>query len=403
MPAYRYEALSQDGQLVSGVIDADSARQSRQKLKDKSLIVISTQEIKNQSGKKHQVKRSYRLKLKELSLIIRQLATLIAANLPLENALKGVIEQNEKSHVKEVLSAVRAKVLEGLSFSKALKTFPQVFSPLFCETIAAGEQTGRLDMILNRLADYSEEQQAMKSKIQQALIYPSLMILVSLSIIFFLLTHVIPKIINVFQSSNQALPKLTVFLIHVSDGIKQYGWVLIVICALLTFLARALLKKEHLRKRWDQFLLKVPGIGYFIKTTNTARFSHTLAILNEAGVPMLKAMTVATNLITNSSMKENIDKARAEVRDGRGLSASLKETKMFSPMALHLIASGENSGTLDEMLKRAAINQDKEIKLLINTGLTLMEPLIILLMGGFVLFIVLATLLPIFSMNQLVN
>lgn len=403
MPAYKYEALDSTGKVVKGVLEADSEKQSRLKLKDMNLIAISSQQLSSTEQTKSSKSFSTKLKIKDLSLLTRQIATLVAANLPLEKALAGTIEQNDKPQIKEVLSAVRAKVLEGLSFSQALKSFPKVFSPLYCETVAAGEQTGRLDMVLNRLADYSEAEQTMKSKIQQALIYPSLMILISIAIICFLLTNVIPKIIGVFQSTGQALPGLTVLLIHISDGIKHYGWLFILLLLVIMTVMKYLLKQPSFKLKTHQMMLNVPFISYFIKTINTARYAHTLAILSSAGVPMLNAMHVAANLITNLSMKNSVNQATKQVQDGRSIHQSLKDTKLFSPMTLHLIASGESSGTLESMLERAAINQDKEIDTLINTGLTLLEPIIILLMGGFVLFIVLATLLPIFSMNQMVN
>lgn len=401
MSAYKYEAITQSGKKKNGVIDADSERHVRQKLREQALIPVVIKPI-NANSSQQKVSR-YRLKLKDLALVTRQLATLVSANLPLERALQGVIEQNDKPQIKEIITGIRSKVLEGFTLSNALKSFPKVFSPLYCETVHAGEQTGRLDIVLNRLADYTEDQQEMKLKIQQALIYPFVMILVSISIIAFLLTFVIPKIINVFTSTGQTLPELTIVLLNISYFIEHYGWIVLLLLIIAIFLFSYGLKNQGFKRKVHYLILKIPMISYMTRTINTARYAHTLAILISAGVPVLNAMRVSSNLISNLILKKAVQESAKLVKDGRSISRALKASDVFSPMMVHLIASGENSGALEEMLHRAALNQDKEIERIISTGLTLFEPLIILLMGAIVLFIVLATLLPIFSMNQLVQ
>ncbi len=400
MPTFSYTALDKQGKNVKGVLEGDSPQAIRQTLRDKHLIPVNVDEITKsvqKSGKK------YKLKSSQLALITRQLATLFEAKLPIEKALQGVSEQTEKPNAKSILLSVREKVLEGHSLAQSLRQFPNTFPELYCATVAAGEQTGNLDLVLNRLADYNEKQQETKQKIQQALIYPSVMVVVSVSIISFLLTFVVPKIIGVFNSTGQQLPQATIILIGISDFLKAYGIYCALLCVALIALLKRLLKKASFRFKWDSLMLRFPLVSYMIKTVNTARFSHTLAILSSAGVPILKAMKIATSLISNAVIKESVATASMKVKEGASLSGALKSTKVFSPMALHLIASGENSGRLETMLKHAAKTQDQDVNRVIDTGLTLFEPIIILLMGGMVLFIVLATLLPIFSMDQLVH
>ncbi len=398
MPAYQYQALTQSGASLKGIIEADGAKSAREKLRDKGLIIVEIQLLKSY----HKTDK-LKISRQNLSLITRQLATLLKARLTIEEALKGVAEQNDKPRIKEMILAIRDKVLEGQSLSQGLSMFPRVFSNLFVSTVAAGEQTGELSVILNRLADYVETQQKTQQKIQQALIYPSLMVFISTAIIIFLLTFVVPKIINVFDSTGQALPNITLILIDISTFLKNYGVFLIAFIVMFIFAIKYVLSRPDMKPRWHEFILKLPIISYISKTVNTARFSHTLAILSKAGVPILKSMKIATQLVNNLAIKSRLATARNAVKEGQSLALALRRTEVFNAMTLHLVASGENSGELEEMLEHAAMNQDNDINQLISTGLTLFEPLIILFMGAVVLFIVLATLLPIFSMDQLVH
>lgn len=399
MKAYSYQAIDSSGKKINATYEADSARAVRQYIRDKGLIPIKVEAYSNSAKPKGLNKINSR----DLALLTRQLATLIAAKLPIEQALLGVSEQSEKKNTRTLLLSIRTQVLEGHSLAYAIKQLPNAFPPLYCATIEAGEQSGKLDIVLNRLADYTEQQQTMKQKIQQALIYPSVMTFISIGIISFLLTFVVPKIIGVFNSTGQSLPELTQTLIHISNFLKNHGLVCLIIIIILVVLFKQSLKQEKVRFNWHLFLLKIPLLSYLIRAINTSRFSHTLAILSSGGVPILKSMTVATNLISSLPINYAIKKAVNEVKEGASLSKALKSTKYFSPMSTHLIASGENSGQLSEMLEHAAKTQDTDVNRIIETGLTLFEPLIILLMGAFVLFIVLATLLPIFSMDQLVH
>lgn len=398
MPAYQYQALKKNGSANHGVIEADSERQARQLLRDQGLIPTHVQALTQQRTLSKKT-----LSAADLSLLTRQLATLLAASIPVEEALRGVSEQTEKNKVRELIIGIRSKVLEGYGLAQAMSQYPQAFPELYRATVSSGEQTGHLDSVLEKLAHYTERQQQTRQKIQQALIYPLLMIIVSIGIISFLLSFVVPKIIEVFTNSGQTLPLMTLVLIHISDFIKDYGLYCLVILLLLGFAFKRSLRNQPIKSAWDKILLRLPIIAYLIKTVNVARYIHTFGILFAAGVSILETMRVSASLITNSMMRQAFDFAAIRVREGGSIQESLKETRYISPMALHLIASGEKSGQLAQLMERAASHLDNEVNRLIDTSLTLLEPIIILLMGGVVLFIVLATLLPIFSMEQLVT
>jgi general secretion pathway protein F len=399
MAAYQYQALKKSGQSSKGIIEADSERHARQLLREGGLFPTHVQLIK----KVKHVSNKNKISSQNLALFTRQLAILLAASIPIEEALRGVIEQTEKEKIRQLIMGIRSKVLEGYSLAQALAEFPYAFQELYVATVMAGEQTGKLDVVLEKLADYTERQQQTKQKIQQALIYPSLMILVSVGIISFLLTFVVPKIIDVFSSSGQSLPSMTKILIGISTLIKEDGFYILAAFVVALFLFKRSLRLPAVRKKWHTFLLKVPIVGYLIRSINVSRYIHTFSILFAAGVSVLETMRVASSLLNNEPMHIAFRMANERVREGAAISQTLKDTGFISPMALHLIASGEKSGQLAPMMERAAAHMDNEVKRIIDTMLILLEPLVIILMGGVVLFIVLSTLLPIFSMEQLVN
>ena len=399
MGAYQYQAINKSGNSAKGVIEADSERHARQLLREKNLFPTLIQTLKKSNLNKHKDKIS----AQDLALFTRQLATLLSAGIPVEESLRGVSEQTEKDKIKKLIIGVRAKVMEGYSLAQALAEYPLVFPELYCATVAAGDQTGKLFEILQKLADYTEGQQNIKQKIQQALIYPALMIVISTAIISFLLTFVVPKIIEVFTTSNQSLPQMTIVLISISSFIKSYGIYTLIIFALIFLIFIKSLKKPNIRLIWHRTLLKITVISYLIITINVSRYIHTFAILFAAGVNVLETMKVSASLVTNNVMRLAFEQAASRVREGTSISIALKETGFINSMATHLIGSGEKSGEISTMMERAAIHLDSDLRRLIDTALTLLEPLVILLMGGVVLFIVLATLLPIFSMEQLVT
>lgn len=400
MGAYQYQALTKSGSSKKGVIEADSERQARQLLRDSGLIPM---EVRTMTRQKSSLRRKDKISTQDLSLFTRQLATLLRAGIPVEESLRGVGEQTEKAKVRELIIGVRTKVLEGYSLAQALGEFPNAFPELYRATVGAGEQTGRLDLVLEKLADYTENQQVTRQKIQQALIYPALMIIVSTAIISFLLAFVVPKIIEVFTSSGQSLPEMTKILISVSDTIKNYG--LYILAAIIVFFAafRRSLRNPAIKLGWHKLILRLPVTSYLSRSINVARYVHTFGILFAAGVSVLETMRVSASLVSNLVMRNAFDTAAVRVREGTAISQALKETDFLSPMATHLIASGEKSGQVASMMERTASHLDNEVRRLIDTALTLLEPLVILFMGAVVLFIVLATLLPVFSMEQLVS
>lgn len=399
MGAYQFQALKKSGQTFKGIIEADSERQARQLIREQGMVPVQLNPLKKRNLLKHRDK----LSSADLSLLTRQLATLLAAGIPIEEALRGVAEQTEKTTVRQLIIGVRSKVVEGYALAQAMNDYPYAFPDLYRATVGAGEQTGRLDLVLEKLADYTENQQKIKHKIQQALIYPSLMIVVSTAIISFLLAFVVPKIIEVFTSSGQSLPDMTLALLNISSFVKQYGLYLLIIIIVSIMLFKRGLRNPRIKLQWDRLVLKLPISHYLIKSVNTARYIHTFGILFSASVNVLETMRVSSSLLTNLVMRNAFDIAATRVREGASISLTLKETGFLNPMSIHLIASGEKSGQLSAMMERSADHMDKEVQRLIDTALTLLEPLVILFMGAVVLFIVLATLLPIFSMEQLVT
>jgi general secretion pathway protein F len=398
MSAFRYQALTKSGHTTKGIIKADSAHQARQFLRDRGLIPTHTSPFANQK-----VRRNMTVSAANLSLLTRQLATLIAAGIPVDESLTGVSEQTEKTVISELIIAVRNKLLEGYSLAQAMNEFPYAFPELYRATVGAGEQSGRLDIVLEKLADYTENQQTTRQKIQQALIYPLLMVIVSTTIISFLLTFVVPKIIEVFTSSGQSLPRMTQLLIIISNAIKTYGGHAFFISLIAIIAFRYSLKTIAIRTKWHAWLLRLPICAYLVRSTNVARYIHTFGILFTAGVSVLETMRVSASVVDNLVMRSAFDTAAIKVREGIAIGNALKSSGFLSPMTIHLISSGEKSGQIASMMERAALHMDTEVKQLIDTALALLEPLVILFMGGVVLFIVLATLLPIFSMEQLVT
>lgn len=402
MPAFQYVAVDKLGQETKGVLEGDSEKQIRQLLRQKQLTPLSVKAVKEKKASTSvSFSRRQRLSQSDLTLFTRQLATLLNAGMPLEETLQATAEQTEKQKVKSIILAVRSRVLEGHSLATGLRDFPESFSNLYAATVAAGEHSGKLDHVLERLADYIEKQQAMKQKVQQAMIYPAIMTTVSVLIVIFLMIYVVPKMVNVFTSADQQLPMMTTALIGFSHGLQHYG-IYILIAIILAFIGikTLLSRSENARIKFHSIILSLPLVGKSVRVVNTARFSRTLGILSGSGVPILDAMSTASNLVNNIPMHNAMVAATHKVREGLHINKALKQTKFFPPMSLHLIASGESSGQLEAMLERAADNQDNEMTRLIDTLLTLFEPLLILVMGAIVLFIVMAILLPVFSLNQ---
>lgn len=400
MNTFYYEAIHPNGKRLKGTLKADSVFNAKEQLRAQGYIPT---ELREHHQRTFFSFRLQRFTSQDLALLTRQLATLLAAGIPIEEALQGVSEQTEKGKVKEVLNGVRNKVLEGYSLAQALQEYPAIFPELYRSTVGAGEQTGRLDSILENLADYTEKQQNTKQKVQHALIYPLIMMIVSASIITFLLIYIVPSMIHVFSDTGQTLPLSTVLLIKISDFLQSYGLWMLTLFIVFFLVFKKLIKNPKQKLQFHRFLLRLPLISYLIRTVNMARYIHTFSILFASGVNVLETMRISAQLIQNLEIRQAFQNATFQVREGRDISAALKDTGYIEPMALHLISSGEKSGELASMMKRAAHHLDQQVSRLIDTALTLLEPFMIIVMGGVVMFIVLATLLPIFSMEQLVT
>jgi general secretion pathway protein F len=407
MSAYHYIAVGSAGKEQKGVIEAESEKQARQLLRDRSLTIIkvSPAHQKKQSGDKKSLfafaARKRGLSAQETALFTRQFATLLSAGLPIEECLQAVAEQTEKPVIKALILGVRGKVMEGHELAAALREHPDSFTDLFCSTIAAGEKSGHLDTVLLRLADYTEQQAAMRQKLKSALIYPTMIVFVAFGIVGFLLEYVVPKMVAVYGHLNQSLPFMTEVLIGFSNFTRDYGLFILAALVVAVIVWRRMLKRNAaLREKSHHWLLKMPLVGHASRTADTARFARTLSILTAAGVPALEAMKISSQLITIIPIKKAVEEAVNRVREGAAIYLSLKQTGYFSPMSIHMIASGEASGQLESMLERVAKHQEDEITRLIDVALALFEPAIILIMGAIVLFIVLAVLMPIFQLNQ---
>ena len=405
MGAYNYTALDPSGKNRKGVVQADNEKTARQQLRQQGLTPIDLRYVSEASQTKvgYFNLRRTRISVAELALLTRQLATMLQAGIPLDETLQSIAEQAEKQREKSMLLAVRAKVLEGHSLAAGFAEFPQVFNNLYRATVAAGEKTGHLDKVLERLAEFTERRHEVRQKITQALIYPSVIICAAIGIVSFLLAFVVPKMITVFQQSGQALPVATQILLALSQFLQSFGLYLVLIIIIgVVFFIRAL-RRPIFKARVDRWLLKLPLFGKAIRLVNTARFAHTFAILTAAGVSVLEAMRIGSDIVTNTPIKESLVIATRQVREGVAIHRALKQTGYFPPMSIYLIASGENTGQLEPMLQRTANTQERQVEQMINVILTLFEPLMILVMGSIVLFIVLAILLPIFNMDQLVH
>jgi general secretion pathway protein F len=405
MGAFEFVALDKAGKESRGLLEGDTPKHVRQILRDRQLLPVSVTEIARKESKRQSTSFTIRrsLSASELSLLTRQLATLSQAGLPLEEALLAVSEQNESPRAKSIMLGVRSKVLEGHSLADGLGDFPQAFPDLYRATVAAGEQSGHLDAVLERLAEFTESRQILQQQVRNALIYPIALVVTAVSIISFMLAYVVPKVVYIFENYNQQLPILTRIMIASSDFIRDYWAAIIVISIALFFGLRQLLKQEGPKRRYHRALLRIPIVSRLTRGLNTARFTQTLSILAGSGVPILEALQIAAQVVVNVPMREAVEEAALRIREGAMISKSLAASKLFPPMTTHLISSGEASGKLEEMLSRAAKNQEREVDALVGTLLGIMQPLLVIVMAAIVLLIVLAILLPIFEINNLIR
>lgn len=406
MPAFRYEAVDAAGSTRKGVVTADSARAARSDLRNQGLVPIVVDAIAAQIDEAGQTRRRSfgdHLSTNELSLFTRQLASLLEASLPLEQAFTALLEQAERTYVRDLIASIRSEIMGGASLSDALSQHPRDFADIYRALVASGEQIGQLSRVLSRLADYIERRNALVQKVKLAFTYPAIVTVVAFAIVIFLLTYVVPQIVSVFANTKQKLPLLTVIMLGISDFVRNYGWIVFLIVVALIFAWRAALKDPAIKMRWHMWLLNAPMYGKFERSLNTARFASTLAITTGSGVPILRALQTSRDTLSNVAMRGQVEDATTSVREGVGLARALSAHKHFPPMLIHMIRAGEVTGELPAMLERAANAQEQDLERRALTIAGLLEPVLILVMGVVVLLIVLAVLMPIIEINQLVR
>ena len=406
MAAYRYEALDSAGHTTRGVIEADGARQARARVRELGLTVVKVDAVTQDtlhSGSSQRWHFRRGISSSQLSMLTRQLATLLEAGLTLESALSALIEQSEEEAVRQILAGVRSELLAGHTLAQAMGQYTTVFPDIYRALIKAGEASGELGHVMLRLADYTESRQVLKQKVVLAFVYPAIVTVVALLVVLGLLIYVVPQVVSVFEQSRQTLPLLTRMLIGLSSALQATWLYLLIGLVGLSYGLRTLLQREEIRFQFHSRILRLPMVGRLVRGINAARMASTLAILAGSGVPLLLSLQAAAGVVTNLPMRRAVEEASKKVREGVTLSRALAATGLFPPILVHLIASGESSGKLGDMLDRAATQQEQEIGNYTSVLTSLMEPVLILVMGVVVLTIVLAILMPIIEMNQMVR
>jgi len=412
MPVYAYKGLNDGGRNVSGIVDADTPKAARQKLRGQGVFPTSIEEEVQQSGGSSRSVtqsatdiRAYfeRIKPQDLALLTRQLATLVGAGLPLVDCLGALIEQVDNAAEKRILSQIREHVVEGGNLADAMGLHPQVFNDLYVNMVRAGEASGALDIVLVRLADYTERAADLRAKVRSATTYPIVMGSISFLILLFLLSYVVPSITKIFKDTQQELPGITVVLLAISDFTAQYWWVilLVVMAAYLAF--RAWIGTPKGRLRFDGLVLRVPYFGKVMKKIALARFARTLSTLLDGGLPLLQSLDIVKHVVNNSVLQGAIEAGRDSIREGQSVAEPLRASGHFPPLLVHMIAVGERSGELESMLSRAADAYDNEVEASVNALSSILAPVLVVFMGGIVAFMVIAILLPIFELNQIVG
>lgn len=403
MPAFRYEAVNTTGATSRGVLQADSPRAARADLRARGLVPLAVEVIVGDVGTRRSFAFGERLSTVELALFTRQLASLLEANLPLEQAFDALMEQAERPYLRDLIAAIRAEVMGGSSLSDALARHPRDFADIYRALVASGEQIGQLAGVLSRLADFVERRNALVQKVRLAFTYPAIVTIVAFAIVIFLLAYVVPQIVSVFANTKQQLPFLTIAMLAISDFVRHWGWLVALLAVTGFVLWRRSLRDPDVKLRWHRWLLTAPLFGKFERSLNTSRFASTLAITISSGVPILRALQTSRDTLSNVAMRMQVEEATASVREGVGLARALSAHRHFPPMLIHMIRAGEVTGELPAMLNRAAQLQEQDLERRALTIAGLLEPVLILAMGVVVLLIVLAVLMPIIEINQLVR
>ncbi|HCD26094.1 MAG TPA: type II secretion system protein GspF [Gammaproteobacteria bacterium] len=403
MAAFEYNALDKRGKQKKGVIEADSARHARQLLRDDGLAPIEVQLSQSRSsGSGLQLSLTRRLSAFDRMLFTRQLSTLVGSSLPLEEALAAAAEQSDKQSVRGLIMAVRSKVLEGYTLANSLREHPASFNSLYCSSVSAGEQSGFLAQVLANLADYLERQFTASRNVEMALFYPIALLVLAFGIVGALMVYVVPDMIQVIEDNGQSLPWYTELLVSITEVLQNYWWLLLLAIGLIALTARQLLRVPHIKLRWDRNLFRLPLVAKIARSANAARYANTLAILTKSGVPLVQAMGIASDVVDNTWLKQGLQNATQTVSEGVSLKMGLERVGHLPPMMLHMVGAGEQSGELDNMLGRVAEYQQTEVERVVGTLVKLFEPMMLLIMGGLVMFIVMAILVPMLSMNQIV-
>ncbi|MCL5276868.1 MAG: type II secretion system inner membrane protein GspF [Deltaproteobacteria bacterium] len=407
MAIFEYKGFTTKGQQTRGVIEADSQHQARIRLKEMGVYATDfRQEVKETGPDIAKASLSDLLtsiKQQDVAIITRQLSSLLGAGLTLIEALDAITEQIDKIKLKKIISNVKTKVNEGSSFADALKIAPRVFPEFYVNMVAAGESSGALDIVLQRLADYIENQVRLKYRIIATMIYPAIMVVLATLVVIVLMTFVIPKVTQLFKDVNQTLPIFTRVLIFISAVMSSFWYLFIIAAVALYYFFKWYIKTEKGRARYETFLLKLPVFGRLIRLVIIARFTRTLATLLKSGVPVVRAMDIVKTIVNNTIIGGAIEKAKVSIVEGSSIAAPLKSSGVFPPMVTRMISVGEQSGELENMLEKIATTYEDNVTTAISALTALLEPVIILLMAGIVLFIILSVLLPIFQMNQLVH
>lgn len=408
MPVYEYTALNTKGKKIKGVLDADSLAAARQKIQQKGKYPVEIKETtpKARKGLKpgfFNLQTGPRVKQQEIHVATRQLATLLGAGIPLVSALNGLIEQTTNKSLKIIITQIKDAVNEGNSLTSALSEHPRLFSKIYVNMVRAGEASGSLDVVLERLAEFGERQQALRSRIKAAMIYPIFMALVGTGVLFMLITFIVPSITKVFSDRKQVLPLPTTVLMSVSNFLQHYWWIVLLLCALLILSIRMFVQRPQGRRVWDRLKLGLPGLRDLNIKIAAASFGRTLSSLLQSGVPLVTSLQIVKNILNNVLLAEVMDRATDELEKGKSLSSVLRGNQYFTPMLVQMIAVGEQSGALDKMLEKAADSYEKEVEAKIMALTSMIEPIMILVMGLVVSFIVISVLLPIFEMNQLIK
>jgi general secretion pathway protein F len=410
MGAYSYKALNEDGKTVKGIMEGDSERHIRSQLRAKKLKPLevsssagdaSAGSSENASLSSWSHRRATKLSTRDLSLITRQLASLVRSGLPLDEALQATAKQSQKANVKRVVLQVRTRVLEGFSLAQAMGDSPAAFNDMYRALVRAGEGSGYLSPVLERLADYTQTSQILQQRIKMAMIYPVVMLMVCIGVIVALMVLVVPKLMKIFEQGDRELPALTQALIACSEFLQNYGLLLAIVIVGIYFGVQHMLRDPKRLRSWHVMQLKLPVIGELVKQINSSRFAATLSLLSASGVPLLQALNISGQVMTNKVMQEACDTVAATVREGVSLSRAMENTAMFPPLLVQLVASGETNGTLPQQLDNAARDQERELEMMLGVAMGLLEPATIIFMGGAVCLIVLAILTPIFEMTQM--